>query len=305
MDFWLAAILDASTAIAVLALLSLGLYITYGVLRVVNMAHGEMLTIGAYAVARLSSAGWPFPLATLASSLMVGIFGLVLERLVIRPLHARRDLSTLLATWGAGLVVTESIRLTFGPSGEFVDAPTNRILLIGTVPYPAFNLWLVGISAFLLLSITYLLAATQIGVTVRATIENPQLAALRGISNVRIYRWGFALGSAVTGLAGALLAPISAVSPTMGVEYATLAFMVVIVGGMSSDALTYQPRSRLGTIFLGSFVILPFIAGCVLVGGSRSLLNALIGITPATLGMLVLVLLALFVRPNGLLSGGQ
>lgn len=299
MTFGLTTALDAVTAVAVLALLSLGLYVTYGLLRVINMAHGEMMTLGAYTVAQLCKAGWPFAIAAAAAAVLVGIFGAVVERTVIRPLHARQDLSTLLATWGVGLVVIEGIRLVFGPSGEFVDAPYGGVVMLGPIPYPVFNAYLVGASILLLVGVAYLLAATPIGIVIRATMENPQLASIRGINVVTVYRWGFAVGAALTGLAGALLAPISAVTPTMGVEYATLAFMVVIVGGLSGGN-NGNARREVGMILRGSLVLVPLMAGAALVGGSRSILNALVGITPATLGMLGLVLLALFLRPNGL-----
>jgi|ERR1043165_4644351 branched-subunit amino acid ABC-type transport system permease component len=298
MTFWLGTFADAITAVAVLALVSVGLYITYGVLRVINLAHGDMMTLGAYITVFACRSGLPFALAVAVATLTVGLLGLVVEATIIRPLHSRDDLSTLLATWGLGLVITEAIRIFVGPSGEYVDLPTTTVVHLWSVPYPLYSVYLVALSVLILAGLGYCLTSTRAGLVVRAVIENPTLAALRGFRVTLVRGIAFGIGAGLTGLAGAVVGPISAITPTMGVEFAMLAFMVAIIAGPPQPAAA---RAR-GRIYIGLAVLLPCVAAATLVGGSRSILSSLLGVTTATFGMLAITIAMLLSRPNGILG---
>lgn len=300
MTFWLGALADAGTATAVLFVVSIGLYVTYGVLRIVNMAHGAMMMVGAYLAAFACHAGMPFVPSLLIAAAAVGLLGIVVEHIVIRPLHSREDLSTLLATWGIGLMLSESIRIFFGPSGTSIELPTNTLLRFAGVPYPMYSVALVTFAAGAFAVTAAILAFTRAGVVLRAIIENPQLAALRGfrVDVVRALAFGF--GSALTACAGTLVGPIAGITPTMGDEFTVLAFLVVIVAGpmgFRSGGSGTSADNRPAAI--GVSMVMPCLLASGIVAGTRSLLNSLVGVTPATLGMLGVTFLVLVTRSYG------
>lgn len=284
MQFAVGVTLDAITAIAVMFLLSAGLYIIFGMLRVINMAHGDFMMLGAYATSILQERNWPFFPAALMATCSIVVVGIAVERFLIRPLYDRSNLSTLLMTAGIGLCIREISRIIFGPAGRFVDPPTTHVLQVFGSPYPVFSLLLTGISLAIAVLAWIIINTTRWGLIVQATIENPSLAESNGIDTRRTCRWAFAAGSGLAGLAGALIAPLASVTPYMGVEWSLSAFLVVIVAG----GATASPA--------------PVLWGSALLAGSRTLLNVFFGITSATIGMLLLVIAVLFIRPAGMVA---
>ena len=280
MDFAVGVTLDTLTSIASVVLIVVGFYLVYGLMRVVNMAHGDLMMMGAMCTSLVTQHGGGYWLGVLVATIVVAAVGLTAERLVIRHLYRRDSSMTLLATWGMSLVVIECVRLAFGPSGRFVDTPTDTILTLGAVPYPLYSLILVIAAAAVIGVLWLILYITPVGMRVRATMEDPKQAQFIGINVQLVYAITFTTGAALAGMAGALLAPRSAVTPQMGSELTLIAFLVVITGGVRS--------------------LLAPLAGSVLIGGVRSLLSSFFGVTTASIGMLVTVIVVLFLLPKGL-----
>ena len=269
-------LLDGLTSGGALLLAVLGLYIIYGVLGVINMAHGEFLMVGAYTCSIVRSAGLNFPLAVIAGGIVVGALGALVERLVIRRLHRRADLSSLLATWGVSICLIELVRISFGPAGKSVDAPFSGAVSIAGTVVSTYQLFvaIVGLALAALLGVV--LYWTRVGLQIRAVVECPEVAEGLGIRSKNVYFWSFIVGSALAGLAGALLAPLSSVTPLMGFDYSLRCFMVVIAGGVD-----HWSGPMLGT---------------AIVAGSKSLLSSFFGVTGSTLGSLLITLFVIILR---------
>ncbi|MEM8550191.1 MAG: branched-chain amino acid ABC transporter permease [Verrucomicrobiota bacterium] len=282
MQFGIGLLIDSITAIAFTFLLACGLYVVYGLLRVINLAHGDLMLVGAYSASVLQESGAAFIVCVGGAAAAPAMLGGAMEFLLIRRLYDRDDLSTLLVTAGIGLCLRECIRLVFGPAGRFVDAPTAGLIDISGVPYSTYSLVLT-LSAAAVATASYLLVRfTRIGLIVRASMEDPTLAESAGISRRRTCRWAFAVGAALAGLAGALVAPVSSVNPYMGLEWSVAAFVVVIICGAA------QPSP------------MPLLYSAAVIAGGKTVLNAFLGMTSATIGSLLIVILILLVRPDGL-----
>jgi len=245
--------LDASTtvylavyAVALLVLISLGLAVIFGMMKVINLAHGEFMMLGAYACVLCANAGLPLWLACLLAAIAVGIFGILVERLVIRFLYGR-IVDTLLATWGLSLLLVGGVTTLLGPQGRSV--PTNfGNVVIGGVNVSSYNLVLIGIAVALVL-LTWLLAQfTTFGLLMRGTMQDSVVAGALGANRSTIYMATFGYGSALAGLAGAVLVPITGASPTMGLFFVAKAFITVIVGGHLPLLGTLAASSLFGAI---------------------------------------------------------
>jgi branched-subunit amino acid ABC-type transport system permease component len=224
-------------AFAFLVLISLGLSVIFGMMRVVNLAQGEFLMLGAYCCNFLVKHGISLWLSFLAAAVAVGLFGVLVERLLIRFLYGR-IIDTLLATWGLSIFLVGGVTIAMGPTTESIQAPFGT-MDIGHYAVPSYSLVLIG-CAVACLTFTYaLLRYTTAGLIARATMQNPVMAAALGVPPGVAYMLTFGFGSALTGLAGAVIAPLSGVSPTMGSFFIAKAFITVIVGG---------PMALLGTI---------------------------------------------------------
>jgi urea transport system permease protein len=216
-------------SIGLFVLISLGLAVIFGLMRVINLAQGEFIMLGAYVCALTSNRGVPLWVAFLLAAIAVGLFGVLVERLIIRWLYGR-IVDTLLATWGLSLFLVGGITTLFGPQAESVGAAIGNLRIAG-VTISLYNMIVIAI-ALLMLALTFaLLRFTTFGLLVRGTMQNPEMAAALGVPRERIYMLTFGLGSALTGLAGAVLVPITGVSPTMGVFFVAKAFITVIAGG--------------------------------------------------------------------------
>lgn len=234
-------------AVALLILTSLGLAIVFGMMRVVNFAHGEFLMIGGYALVLSVQAGLNIWVAMfVVAPLVVGLLGYLLERLIIRHLYGRM-LDTILATWGVSLALTGVATALFGFQPRGVPPPLGNFTLAGY--QDSLYSILIIVLAFVLLGATYaVLRHTRIGLLARGTMQDAQMAEALGMDTQRVYAGTFAAGAAVSGLAGAVLAPLTGAVPTIGVAYVTKAFITVITGGANALTGTVIASTLFGTI---------------------------------------------------------
>jgi urea transport system permease protein len=235
---------------SILLLAALGLALSFGLMRVINMAHGEMLMVAGY-LTYLSSQWLPgpaylllaFPIAFVGTALL----GMVLESTVIRRLY-KRPLDSLLATWGISLILQQAGRQIFGPTGVPVTVPAwlSGALNISGVTIPHVRIFVIVLSALVLVGVGLLLTRTPFGMHVRAVNQNREIAASLGVNTRRIDLMVFALGSGIAGIAGVALALLSPVNPTVGQSYIVNAFLVVILGGIGSIVGTALSAISLG-----------------------------------------------------------
>ncbi|KRQ17039.1 branched-chain amino acid ABC transporter permease [Bradyrhizobium sp. DASA03076] len=217
-------------SIALLALISLGLAVIFGMMRVINFAHGEFIMLGGYATVIANHCGLNLWLSMLVvAPMFVALIGAVAERLIVRRLYGHL-VTTMLATWGLSLFLIGAVTAIFGNTTMGVSAPLGNIP-IGAYSIGAYQLFLIGITALLVVSALLALHWTKYGLIARAAMQNSEMAATLGINCDRVYAATFIIGAAISGLAGALLAPISGVLPHMGAAYVARAFVTVISGG--------------------------------------------------------------------------
>lgn len=211
---------------------AIGLAVVYGAAGVINMAHGELIMLGAYTTFIMQTLGVPFLLCIPIAAVVVALIGVFIEFSLIRHLYDR-PLDTLLATWGVSLVLMQGVRLIFGSAPQYIDVPEflKSNVEIGIVNISAFRIFLI-LSAILLLLITwYIFYRTRMGIQIRAVTQNKEMAASFGINSSRVYAVTFAIGAGLAGVAGALFGAYNIVLPTMGMSYVVEAFMMVVSGG--------------------------------------------------------------------------
>ena len=233
--------------VAGLALVSLGLAVVFGMMRVMNFAHGEFLMLGAYAVQVATASGLGLWLSMfVVAPLFVGLVGVVVERTIVRHLYGRM-LDTLLATWGLSLFITGLVTMVFGNVTRGISTPLGSFE-IGGIRESSYKFLVIGVTAALFLLLYVLLRHTRLGLIARAAMDNPGQIASLGIDPRRIYTATFATGAALTGLAGAMLAPLTGVLPTMGAAYIGKAFITVIGGGTAILSGTGASAALFGVI---------------------------------------------------------
>ena len=228
--------LNGLSVVAILMIAAMGLAIIFGVAGVINMAHGEFIMVGAYVAAVVEQLGGNTFLAIPAAFIVVGLLGLAVERGIIQWIYDR-PLETLLATWGVGIVLQVVIKLIFGSELYYVGAPKvldGGVRLIGLLPYPYYRMFLIVIAIVMLAATFYLLFRTRFGLQVRAVRRNRTMSGCLGVNTARVDMLVFAFGSGLAGIAGAVLAPIKSVSPTMGFPYAVDSYMVLVLGGVGN-----------------------------------------------------------------------
>lgn len=265
-------------------LVALGLTIIFGLLDVINMAHGEFYALGAFIALALTAAGLPFWLLLLLVPLTMLPVGYIVERgLIQRVFHTgERHVTTLLLTFGLGLVMEDGFRLVFGPNPQRPEMPITGGVDIFGIFLPSYRLFLIIVGAAIIAAVAYVVYRTRLGAMVRAAAYDRHMAASLGVPVQHVYAGAFAFGVALAGLAGVLLAPIYSVFPTMGRDFILMAFSVVIVGGMGS------------------------IAGAVVAGLLLTQVQAIVSLyispvwsDPIVFGIMVAMLM---VRPQGLFS---
>ncbi|MFZ9407217.1 MAG: urea ABC transporter permease subunit UrtB [Burkholderiaceae bacterium] len=278
---------------SILLLVALGLAITYGLMGVINMAHGELMMIGAYATwgvqvlfrKYLPEAFDFYLLAALpAAFLCAAGVGAVMERLVLKHLYGR-PLETLLATWGISLVLMQTVRSLFGAQNVGVENPSwmsGSIQLLPNLQLPWNRMIIIVFALAVLAATALLLARTRLGLFVRGVTQNRQMASCMGVNTARIDTWAFALGSGIAGLAGCALSQIGNVGPDLGQSYIVDAFMVVVLGGVGQLAGTVYAALGLGLV--------------------NKLLEGWTGAVLAKIAVLVFIIVFIQKRPQGLFA---
>ena len=243
---------------SILLLVALGLAITYGAMGVINMAHGEMVMLGAYTtfvvqeIIRTSFPGlfdWSLAIALPLAFLVAGGVGVVIERTVIRWLYGR-PLETLLATWGLSLIIQQAIRTAFGPTNREVGNPSwmSGSFEIGQMSITYGRLWIVVFALAVFAGLMLLMRFTAFGLQMRAVTQNRRMASVMGIRTPWVDAMTFGLGSGIAGIAGVALSQIDNVSPNLGQSYIIDSFMVVVFGGVGNLWGTLVGAFTLGVV---------------------------------------------------------
>ena len=278
---------------SILLLVALGLAITYGLMGVINMAHGELMMIGAYAtyvVQNLFKSHLPqwfdaYLLAAVPCSfLAAALVGALLERLVLRHLYGR-PLETLLATWGISLILMQAVRSLFGAQNVAVENPawmSGGLSVLSNLTLPWNRMLIIGFALLVLLGMTLLITRTRLGLFVRGVTQNRAMASCMGVNTARTDTYAFALGSGIAGLAGCALSQIGNVGPDLGQSYIVDAFMVVVLGGVGQLAGTVYAALGLGII--------------------NKLLEGWTGAVLAKIAVLILIVVFIQKRPQGLFA---
>tara|TARA_Y100001970_G_scaffold124859_1_gene154554 strand:- start:2966 stop:3865 length:900 start_codon:yes stop_codon:yes gene_type:complete len=221
--------------IGFLILAASGLVIIFGMMGVINMAHGELMMIGAYITAFSYHAGIPAPIAIIFAGIGAGLVGMILERLVIRHFY-KQLLSSLVVTWGISLLLSQGFLIIFGPSILNVPTPFGNFP-IGEQTFGIYRLVLFAVAIAMVASVWAIFTYTKFGTRARATMENPDMANALGVNTGNIYALTFGLGCAMGGIAGGMFALTATISPFFGINYTPLAFITVVTGG-SANAIS-------------------------------------------------------------------
>jgi urea transport system permease protein len=275
-------LLNGLSLASVLALVAIGLAIIFGLMRVVNLAHGEMFILGSYTVLAFYEATGSLWGGVLAAPLVVGAAGWLIERSVIRTLY-QRPMDTLVATWGLSIFIRELLKILFGGGSRNLPLPITSTVRIGSTTYPGYRIFLIVLAVVVIGLVLWTFLRTEFGLKVRAVIQNREMASAMGIDASRIDQVVFAFGAALAGFAGAVMTPLVTLNPEVGLFFLARSFLVVIVGGVGS---------LVGTVI-----------GAVLIGMGDAVISFLTQPVIAELALFVLAIVVIRIRPRGLLAG--
>ena len=267
------------TNAAFLFLAAVGLIVILGMMNIINLAHGELMMIGAYIATITHHAGLPFPLAVIASFFGVALFGAILELTIIRRFYGR-ELGALVVTWGISLILGQGTFLVFGPFMPAIKIPGGSYAY-GDFSYSHYWLVLIATSAALIIALYWLYRYTSYGLQARATMQNAEMARSLGVPTARVYTLTFSLGAGLAGLSGALLAPTSTIAPFMGQQFVAPAFITVVVGGATN-------------------VISGAVSSSLILSAIKTPIGMALGAFSGTVALLVAALIIIRIMPNGI-----
>jgi branched-chain amino acid transport system permease protein len=267
---------------ALYVLMALGLSIIFGMVGVINFAHGALFTLGAYTAFQIKGA-LGFPATLVAAPVLVGVLGMLIEATLLRRLYLEDPLQGLLLTFGLAMVVEQGIRMVWGLSPKQFDAPAalTGVLAIGGLTYSRYRSFVLLSVVLLIVGLVLFLQKTAIGTIVRAGSRDPMMVRLLGISLTPVLTLVFGLGTALAAMAGVLSAPLAGVQPAMGINVGTAAFVVVTIGGLGSLAGAIVSGLLVGQVVSLSIYFQPRVAEA---------------------SMYVLMAVVLLLRPHGLMG---
>ena len=271
--------LNALFGIASVAILALGLAVVLGLLGVLNLAHGELVMIGAYCAWVCQANGWPFLVAVPLALAVCGVLGYAVERWLVRALY-QRPFDTLVVTWGLSLLLRKCAEAMFGLGYRSLNEPIGGTVDVFGATYPRYRLVVIAVSAVVLGALVLWYGRSRTGTRIKAMVGNPELARAQGIPVERYASATFVVGTCLAGLAGVLIAPLVPVQPFMGLDHILMSFFALVVGGLGS----------VGGLLTGATVI----------GGANSIVSALSDSTGGYFCVLALAILFLWLRPRGI-----
>ena len=284
-----------------LFLMAAGLTLVFGVMNFINLAHGSLFMAGAYIAAAITAATGSFLLGLLAGVVGAALFGVLLDRVIVRRFEGRDHLDQVLATFAVILIANETVRLVFGRQPLALDPPTwlqGTVEILPGAPYPIYRLAVIGVGLAVMLLLYWLVMRTKVGMWVRAGATNPEMIQLLGVDISRLNGLIFALGAGLAGLAGIIAGPFIAIQSGMGETILILAFVVVVIGGIGSIA-----GAAIGALVVGigdtlGRAYLPELLKALVPAGTAD------GLGPAlaSMGIYLLMAVVLAVWPKGLMA---
>ena len=285
MSLFIQQLLNGISNSSVLFLTTIGLVIIFGMMDVVNNAHGEFIMIGAYVACNsVNVFHIPFAVAVILAAVISGAVGIIIERLLIKKLYGKVA-ETLLVTFALEYILQQIVRMIFGPENQTVEVPLEGQLIMGSVSVPYYNLVLIGLSLAVLLLTLLLFYKTSFGMQLRAINQNRDMIQCLGINVSKINMFTFAYGAALAGFAGALIAPIKSVYPGMGPAFNVDGFLGVILGGLNS--------------VIGAF------ASSFVINESITIMSGYMSQIVSKLLIFVVIIVVIRFRPNGLFSSKE
>ena len=281
MDLFTIQFLNGLSIATILVLISLGLAVIFGMLGIINLAHGEFFMLGAYSVATTTSLGLSPWWGIAISPLLVGAVGILAQQTIIRPLY-RRPIDTLLATWGLSIVIRQIVRLTYGPGQMMAGSVVTGSTHVFGVAYPTFRLVIIGVTTVVLIATFLLYFRSDFGLRIRMVIADRQTASALGVNTASTDMWAFGIAASLVGFAGAMMSPLIVVNPDMGLEFLSRAFLVVIVGGIGH--------------------LYGVIAGGVAIGGAEAALSFFLRPVVAQVLVVLFAILLIRIRPQGIVG---
>jgi len=282
-----------------LFLMAAGLTLIFGVMGLINLAHGSLYMVGAFAAAAVAGVTGSFLLALMAALAAAAIVGAMVEMLVIRRLYNSAHLDQVLATFALILIFSEGTRWLFGSFPLYLDVPavlSGPVTLPGGIQYPAYRLLIICVGLLVALGLFALIARTRIGIQIRAGESDREMIAALGVDISRLYTVVFALGAALAGLAGALVGAIQSVQVGMGEPVLIVAFVVIVIGGIGSIKGAFVGAILVGLTDTLGGVALPMLFGVFLDPSTATSVGAAL----ASMSIYVLMAVVLIYRPTGL-----
>jgi branched-chain amino acid transport system permease protein len=304
MDYLLLQMLNGVQLGLLMFLLAAGLTLTFGIMDLVNLAHGSLYMMGAYIA--WTTIGWTdsFVLGALLALPVIFLLGLVVEAVVARRLYVRNHLDQVLATFGLILFFNELVRVIWGPAGKSIAVPTflnHTVEILPGVPYPAYRFAIIVVGAVVAVLLAWLVARTRIGMLIRAGASNRRMIGALGVNIELLFSLVFGLGAVFAGLAGLMAAPITSVKIGMGDDILILAFVIIVIGGIGSSKGAFIAAMVVGQIDIVGRAFLPDLLKTFLSASAAS------SAAPAISQVLVYIVMAgvLVWRPTGLFGQRQ
>jgi branched-chain amino acid transport system permease protein len=299
MDYLLLQMLNGIQLGLLMFLLAAGLTLTFGIMDLVNLAHGSLYMMGAYIAWTLIGLTDSFVLGALLALPATFVLGVAVEAVVMRRLYARDHLDQVLATFGLILFFNELVRAVWGPAGKSISVPSflsHTVEILPGVPYPAYRFAIIVVGALVALLLAWLVARTRLGMLIRAGASNRRMIAALGVNIELLFSLVFGLGAVFAGLAGLMAAPISSVKIGMGDDILIVAFVIIVIGGIGSIKGAFVAAMLVGQIDIVGRAFLPDLLKTFMNSADAS------AAAPAISQVLVYVLMAgvLVWRPTGL-----
>ncbi|HWL22567.1 MAG TPA: branched-chain amino acid ABC transporter permease [Ureibacillus sp.] len=274
MDLYITIGLNMLSSISILFLLAIGLFIIFGLMGIVNLAHGEFVMLGAFTAVVAGKAGLNPWLSLILAPIVLGIFSMIVEKFLIRHLYGK-IMESILATVGFSIILIKVTEWLFGKGYQPINAPVNSTISLMGADYPLYRILIILISILIGVLILIIERKTNIGFTIRAVIENPSLASTLGVNVNKVYQLTFIFGGAMAGFAGALIAPLVSVYPAMGFNYVIDGFLAVLLGGAG---------------------IVGLVGSTALLGGSNSFISYLLDPIWGSIAVVVITIITMRLR---------